>query len=98
MTDLSRSKRVDILSKFNQTVSCSSCTSSFAVPSGALYRAICDTLLNRLGWYIEKDKGWIPACAGRTKACGNDRQGRDNSANIDLLRTTTCLLYTSDAA
>src|SRR5450759_1221995 len=24
---------------------------------------LCDALLNRLGWYIEKGKGWIPACA-----------------------------------
>jgi len=25
-----------------------------------------DTLLNRQGWYIDTDKEWIPAFAGRT--------------------------------
>ena len=24
---------------------------------------LCDVLLNRSEWYVEKDKEWIPACA-----------------------------------
>jgi len=32
----------------------------------------CDALLNRLEWYIEKDKEWILACAGMTEFIGKD--------------------------
>jgi len=31
---------------------------------------LCDTLLNRLGWYIKKDREWIPAYAESTPRIG----------------------------
>ena len=37
----------------------------------AWVKALWDTLLNRRGWYIDKE--WIPAFAGMTEGGGNEQ-------------------------